>query len=259
MRTEDENREESSEPSGDLPPGLEIMLEVLDGPDRGTKFRVTRSTTVLGRKDADLRLTDPTVSGKHALLEVIAGRLFLTDQKSTNGTKINGEPVESSPVVNGDELMLGDTRLRLSVTVDPERFDMRAEEVEGYSEEIGTSEEQTLVNQKLINLPLPDNLYVVLEVTDGPEKGKKFKVARRSTVIGRSRQADFRLQDPTVSLRHCQVEIHNKDKMMVKDLASSNGTRLNGHYISSVKIREGDLLQLGDSQIKILIQYRRGV
>jgi len=241
----------------DLPAGLLITLEVVEGPDKGWKYEVRRTRTLLGRKKADLVLSDQTVSGQHAVLDFVAGKLFITDTGSTNGTTVNGERIETSPCANLDVIGLGDSRLLLSVVEDKYGAFMADRVGDGLTDARLTEEEPTLVTDPLPNPELDRSLHVILDVIAGPDQGKKFVVTHRSTVIGRGEGADFSLDDPTLSIRHCQVEIHNKDKMTVKDLASGNGTRLNDHYISAVKIRHADLLQLGATVIKILITIHR--
>jgi len=243
--------------AGDVPAGLFITLEVIEGPDKGLKFEVVSAQTVIGRKDADLKLNDPTVSGRHAVLECAGGKLFLTDNKSTNGTKVNGKLIDSSPVVNLDELQFGDTKALISVVEDRYgTFQTGPVDEESEDTRLPPSE-STLIRKTLTNPRIPENLYVVLEVVEGPDKAKKYKLLFRSTLVGRGPKADISLSDPVVSVRHCQIEIHNKDKMTIKDLASSNGTRLNERYISAVKIRDGDIVQIGETKIKILVHVRR--
>jgi len=242
-----------------LPPTLLVTLEVLEGPDKGARFGIKKAKTVIGRKQADVALTDPTVSGKHAFIEYAGGKLFVTDNNSTNGTEVNGQAVESSPLGNMDEIRLGDTKLLISVVEDKfAAFTDEPEEAPGEQEDTGwQSTETTRIKRALPNPPLVENLHIVLEVMDGPDNGKKFEVKNRSTVVGRGEKADFRLTDPTVSKQHFQLEVHNKDKMTVKDLASSNGTRLNDRYISAVKMRHGDVVRAGDTSIRLLIHVKK--
>jgi pSer/pThr/pTyr-binding forkhead associated (FHA) protein len=210
----------------------------------------------VGRKAADVVLTDPTVSNIHAVIEFVGAKLFLTDNDSTNGTHLNGERVESGPLANLDEIELGDTKLLLSVVED--KYGAFAEAAEEESEESRIEEgDTTIMTAPLPNPEMPPNLQVVLDVAGGPDQGKVFKLGHRSTVIGRGQQADVRLSDSAVSKRHCQIEVHNKDRMTIKDLASMNGTRLNDRYISAVKIRHGDQVKIGETVIKILINIRR--
>jgi len=248
---------ERADKSGSLPDGLYVVLEVLEGPDQGMKFELENASTTIGRKEADIKLGDPTVSGKHATIEYVGGKLFITDNKSTNGTRLNGNKVESSPISNLDEIKGGDTRLLLSVLEDKYGARPGVSEAEDADESRVEVDESTMVSGPLPNPEIPSNIQVVLEVVEGEDKSKKFRAAYRSTVIGRGQKADLRLSDTKVSKRHCQIEVHNKDKMTVKDLASSNGTRVNQRYISAVKIRHGDMVHIGDTKIRLLIHVRQ--
>jgi predicted nucleic acid-binding Zn-ribbon protein len=67
----------------------------------------------IGRSSgADLRLDDPTVSRRHALIVLTPeGELRALDDRSLNGLFVNAERVEWSPLSDGDELEIGRYRL----------------------------------------------------------------------------------------------------------------------------------------------------
>jgi FHA domain/Zinc-ribbon containing domain len=69
----------------------------------------------IGRsRSADIRLDDPTVSRRHAVVvQTPEGELRVLDDRSMNGIQVNGEPVDWSPLADGDELQIG--RYTLSV------------------------------------------------------------------------------------------------------------------------------------------------
>jgi hypothetical protein len=68
---------------------------------------------LIGRApDCDLVLSDQAVSRRHAELRLIDGRWLISDLASLNGTHVNGWAVLEAHVVDGDELVLGRTRLR---------------------------------------------------------------------------------------------------------------------------------------------------
>jgi pSer/pThr/pTyr-binding forkhead associated (FHA) protein len=69
----------------------------------------------IGRsQSADIRLDDPTVSRRHAVVvQTPEGELRVLDDRSMNGIWVNGEPVDWSPLADGDELQIG--RYTLSV------------------------------------------------------------------------------------------------------------------------------------------------
>jgi hypothetical protein len=63
----------------------------------------------IGRsRSADIRLDDPTVSRRHAVVvRTPEGELRVLDDRSMNGICVNGEPVDWSPLADGDELTIG--------------------------------------------------------------------------------------------------------------------------------------------------------
>lgn len=63
----------------------------------------------IGRNPAgnDLVIDERPVSSRHAIISVVAGRYTLVDQHSTNGTQLNGHPVQKpAPLRDGDEIRL---------------------------------------------------------------------------------------------------------------------------------------------------------
>ena len=69
----------------------------------------------IGRsRSAEIRLDDPTVSRRHAVIvQTPEGELRVLDDRSMNGIRVNEEPVDWSPLADGDELQIG--RYTLSV------------------------------------------------------------------------------------------------------------------------------------------------
>lgn len=56
---------------------------------------------------SDLMVAHPHVSRQHAVLRLQRGRVLLTDLRSTNGTAVNGRPVRSQILSDGDRILLG--------------------------------------------------------------------------------------------------------------------------------------------------------
>ncbi|HUZ29073.1 MAG TPA: DUF3662 and FHA domain-containing protein [Solirubrobacteraceae bacterium] len=83
----------------------------------GKRLLVGPSGVTLGRsRQCDVVLDDANVSRQHAEIRPRGGSWVLTDLGSTNGSRLNGHPVEGSEVVrSGDEIELGATALRFEV------------------------------------------------------------------------------------------------------------------------------------------------
>jgi S-DNA-T family DNA segregation ATPase FtsK/SpoIIIE len=69
--------------------GAGLQLDVVAGPDAGRTLSLGPGEYVLGRREpADIRLDDPQVSRRHALLQVAVEEVLVQDLGSTNGTRI---------------------------------------------------------------------------------------------------------------------------------------------------------------------------
>lgn len=88
-------------------------LAMLDDEGETVIFAIERGWTRIGRSaNADLRLDDPSVSRRHALIVAEPGKeLRVLDDRSLNGVFVNGDLVEWGKLANGDELAIGRYRL----------------------------------------------------------------------------------------------------------------------------------------------------
>jgi pSer/pThr/pTyr-binding forkhead associated (FHA) protein len=84
-----------------------------DDDEQVISFRIERGWTRIGRSaTADLRLDDPSVSRRHALVVAEPGKdLRVLDDRSLNGVLVNGKPVEWGALRDGDELAVGRYKL----------------------------------------------------------------------------------------------------------------------------------------------------
>lgn len=93
-------------------PAAHLIIE--NGPHAGKELPL-RHTTAVGRVAGNsVRLSDETVSAKHARLSFHGGQWWLEDLASRNGTMVNGLSVEEPLVVTyGDEIHFGRVQVRL--------------------------------------------------------------------------------------------------------------------------------------------------
>jgi pSer/pThr/pTyr-binding forkhead associated (FHA) protein len=88
----------------------------------GLEWPLQRSCTVIGRgRDADLVLSEATISRTHAVLGFDQGRLYVQDLSSTNGTLVNGRRSARDFLADGDELQMGKLILSVCLPGDPRR------------------------------------------------------------------------------------------------------------------------------------------
>jgi hypothetical protein len=85
-----------------------ITLQILDGVDRGKIYRGLPTPITIGREEGNMvQLNDERISRFHAKIQEDQGQVILTDLESTNGTRINGEPVQLGILRIGDRIIVG--------------------------------------------------------------------------------------------------------------------------------------------------------
>jgi serine/threonine protein kinase len=204
------------------------FLVVREGPGAGQTISLEALPVVVGGEGGPgiEGVQDPFVSARHLELERGPGGVQVRDLGSSNGTRLNGRPLPAgSPemIQVGDELRLGP---RTVLRVEAERS--------GPPEPV----------RKTWRAPTPR----LLVVREGPGTGRTISLESLPLIIGTDDAPGTRgVNDPFVSARHVEV-VRGPDGVQVKDLGSSNGTRLNGRPLrpdSLEMIQVGDELRLG--------------
>jgi hypothetical protein len=87
---------------------VQVTLQLIEGLERGQVFTDLPTPVSIGREDDNVvRLNDERVSRFHAKIQEDGGQLILTDLDSTNGTRVNGHPVQMRVLRVGDQLSIG--------------------------------------------------------------------------------------------------------------------------------------------------------
>ncbi len=87
-----------------------------------------------------------------------------------------------------------------------------------------------------------------LFVIRGRDQGQRFVLEGEELSIGRIAENAVQLHDTEVSRKHALLQAAG-DSLVLRDLNSSNGTYVNGEAIRERRLRTGDLLQLGRTQL----------
>ena len=102
------------------------------------------------------------------------------------------------------------------------------------------------------NLALSLKKRLFIEVVEGPEKGKIDEILSVRWVIGRT-DADLELFDSNVSRKHSVIEAISESSISIRDLASTNGTYVNGVQINSKKLSDGDIITVGSTKLRFFM------
>jgi hypothetical protein len=104
------SREGAEAPVADRPPTRALLVS------DGKRFVIDRPRAVVGRSQrCDYVLPDPNVSRRHFELQLRGSDWYLVDLGSTNGVTVNGRRVSTSRLKPGDEIVVGNSKLRFDV------------------------------------------------------------------------------------------------------------------------------------------------
>ena len=87
---------------------------------------------------------------------------------------------------------------------------------------------------------------VTFQVLEGIDKGRTFRELATPVTIGREEGNTLRLNDERVSRFHAKVQFDNGE-IILTDLESTNGTRVNGNVVQIRRLRPGDRVGVGRS------------
>ncbi|WP_432133568.1 MULTISPECIES: FhaA domain-containing protein [unclassified Streptomyces] len=77
--------------------------------------------------------------------------------------------------------------------------------------------------------------------------GTRHQISRQTLVLGRSTDADVRIDDPGVSRRHC--EIRTGSPSTIQDLGSTNGIVVDGQHTTRATLRDGSRIVVGSTTV----------
>lgn len=199
------------------------MEIIISSPEGGEErcLPFTGEEMTIGRDaDSDIALDSNAVSRRHAKLELREGRVRVTDLSSTNGTWVDGVMIRSPRDLGpGEKVSIGGFCLSFRVPAPGE----------------GMTGEKTEVF-----FPL------ALEIIAPGKERRPFCLRQGGeALLGRRADCAIRLDDPSVSARHA-VFFARDGQVLVRDLDSTNGTRLNNRAVVGEQVlRDGDALEFG--------------
>ncbi|HEX8700400.1 MAG TPA: FHA domain-containing protein [Myxococcaceae bacterium] len=87
---------------------MAFQLKIAEGKDAGKEFLFEQDSVLIGRTpECDVVLYDAGVSRRHCRIFSEGDGYIVEDMGSANGTKVNGAPVKTKPLTDGDQLTLG--------------------------------------------------------------------------------------------------------------------------------------------------------
>jgi predicted component of type VI protein secretion system len=100
---------------------------------------------------------------------------------------------------------------------------------------------------------LPSHLRITLDIINGPQKGQTLEITDSCMTLGRCLRG-IELTDVSISRKHAVIEIYGDRGILLRDLASINGTQVNGHLIAQAQLKDGDVVRMGRTEFRVQVR-----
>lgn len=227
-----------------------LFLRVVSGSRQGTSVPLREDQVlVIGRVRGALRLDDPLISGAHCRIVFRAPHFVLQDLGSTNGTNVDGKPVQDILLRPGAEIVVGNTRI---VVFDADDGAVSADD-DGVAwllddEASVTTASAVKLSSALLQVP---GDAPRLRVLAGVDRHQEFHVDQPYAIIGRN-HGEVPLSDAEVSRKHAAIEMFGHSMTFMRDLGSTNGSYHNGRRVQAARLSPGDTIGCGKSVLRFL-------
>ena len=93
-----------------------------------------------------------------------------------------------------------------------------------------------------------------LEIMNGGFEGMTYDLNEEEIIVGRNPTTNITLLDEGISREHALI-LFDEDVpgYVIEDLASTNGTKLNGKRVRSASLAEGDKIQIGQTLFRFFL------
>jgi pSer/pThr/pTyr-binding forkhead associated (FHA) protein len=121
-----------------------------------------------------------------------------------------------------------------------------------------TNEDKTQIRKSSQPLKkIPERFQASVVVVQGYGAGMEYLLTKEHTVIGREKGVDIALKDALVSREHAAI-LYREGHYLLKDLGSTNGTRIGGTLINQADLHHGDKFRIGDTILQFILEDTGG-
>ncbi len=119
---------------------------------------------------------------------------------------------------------------------------------------VSTTLDPKLAPHRLKEGLVPSDTDIFLRIEEGLGENQLFTLSAGGVYVVGREGADIALEDKKVSRKHAEIGLYGPDAYVLRDLASTNGTYLNGRRVSEKrKLEHWDLIRVGDTKLRFTI------
>jgi pSer/pThr/pTyr-binding forkhead associated (FHA) protein len=203
-----------------------LVIEVRKGDDSVTMATLEQPFVLIGRsKPCDVILNDPSISQRHAYLQVLDGRICVIDLGSRTGVRWADGTRKHGWIEDGGEIRIGPFSLTIRISE-------------------GEQENSDSLRDPLLQEAAEGCQDLTLEVDRGFGTRDCWPVTRSLTLLGRGADCAIRYADESLA-SYQSAFVNTPNGTFMLDLRSQKTTRVNSQEVWLAKLRDGDAIRAG--------------
>ncbi|HSK70760.1 MAG TPA: FHA domain-containing protein, partial [Pyrinomonadaceae bacterium] len=229
------------------------------GAGGGVPYQISKDNIWLGRDpsgDIVFEASAVVVSRRHAQIRRENGSFIVEDNKSFNGTLVNGQRISTpTPLYHDDEIELGMggpvLRFNSPSRVAPKGADLAGQRSIAIGQLANLPEFSQSIGSK--TMVVSGDISQKAGYDDSAQPQLLMQLAfgnKQELVIGRADASDIQLDGLQISNRHARL-VKTNSGIVIEDLNSTNGIYLNGNRVSRQAITPSDSVQIGSFIITV--------
>ncbi len=201
--------------------------------------------TTVGRGSQNIiQARDREASRQHCRIEKGPSGFRVVDNRSRNGTLVNGQKVDMHDLRPGDKITIGE----FSMTFEPQAAVGDSED----EDFVGTVEVAPISEKELASPAAAGGAsgkpQFVLDITEGAQKGQVLERGPETLTIGRGKANKCVINDESASNYHAEI-VKEPTGYFVSDLGSTNGTKVGGEKIVKTRLSPGTEILIGNTKL----------
>jgi pSer/pThr/pTyr-binding forkhead associated (FHA) protein len=205
---------------------------------------------MIGRDvDQHIRIDNDAVSRHHALLLFSGGSWTIQDLATSNGTQLNGRPVDFAPVKPGDAIQVG----KHTILFDPSQEQLRllepARPVLGQGQKPASTVFMDSDDMAAVIRRVEDERAAHLRLVAPAGRDKRWTLQKEETVLGSAVDADVVLTGWFVARQHAVIA-RDRQGFRLTWLAGLRPVHVNGRPVRETRLKHHDEIRIGKSRFQ---------
>jgi pSer/pThr/pTyr-binding forkhead associated (FHA) protein len=223
---------------------------------------LNKQTISIGRTPSnDIVIDNPSVSQVHAKVTYAKGQFIVEDNKSMNGTFVNGKKITKYILKDKDEIKIGKHILELSI--DKNSVDIGDESTQDFYDPPALDAGGTVIldtkhHRELLQQNLNGNSGVFskipkIRVLDGIKTNKDYVLSEDTIRIGTGKKCLVKLQGFLITGKQAIIT-KTYSGYTIKHTGGWRPTKVNGRAIIEVPLGNNDIIQVGRNRLQFIIE-----